>query len=75
MLRLIIRFLFVVGGTLIISPVLGLFWDRIMDTAPWGFFVGVLTGIIVAVIYVVRTIQGRFLLLAPPPPEEMKEKV
>ncbi|NOZ50390.1 MAG: hypothetical protein GXP37_10140 [Chloroflexi bacterium] len=75
MLRLIIRFLFVVGGTLIISPVLGLLWDRIMDTAPWGFFAGVLTGIIVAVIYVVRTIQGRFLLLAPPPPEEMKEKV
>ncbi len=45
-----------------------------MDTAPWGFFASLLIGTIVAVVYVVRTIQGRFLLLAPPPPDEMKEK-
>lgn len=75
MFHLIFRFILVVGATLLISPTLGLIWDRMMGTAPWGFFIGVFAGMFLSIFFVVRTIQGRFLELAPPSPDDMKEKV
>jgi len=59
---------------LLIPPALGLIWDRIMGTAPWGFLSGVILGMFLSIIFIVRTIQGRFLALAPPSPDDMKEK-
>lgn len=70
MIQLILQFLLVVGGILILAPAIGLLFDRVVDTAPWGFFASLFLGTIVAVAYVVRTIQGRYTLLAPPPPDD-----
>ncbi|RME83891.1 MAG: AtpZ/AtpI family protein [Caldilineae bacterium] len=52
---------------------LGLTVDTVLGTAPWGLLGGMVFGMTVALILLFRSIQSRYLALAPPETEEEKE--
>jgi len=69
-----IKLVVFVGLALITPLLLGVTFDILSDSAPLGTLIGMFTGIFVAMIIVIRTIQTRYLTIAPVSEEENEEK-
>jgi F0F1-type ATP synthase assembly protein I len=72
--QLTIKLVILVGLALIIPLLLGVTFDILSGSAPLGTLFGMFTGIFVATIIVIRTIQTRYLTIAPVSEEENEEK-
>ncbi len=62
---LTIKLVILVGLTLFLPLFVGVVFDLFADSAPLGTLFGMLLGIFLATILVIRTIQARYLTLAP----------
>ena len=71
---LTIKLVILVGLTLLLPLFLGVAFDLLADAAPLGTLFGMLSGIFLATILVIRTIQTRYLTLAPVSQPENEEK-
>ncbi len=69
-----IKLAILVGLTLLLPLFLGVVFDILADTAPLGTLFGMLSGIFLATILVIRTIQSRYLTIAPVSEAENEEK-
>jgi len=69
-----IKLVILVGLALITPLLLGVTVDVLSDFAPLGTLFGMFTGIFIATILVVRTIQTRYLTIAPVSDEGNEEK-
>ncbi len=70
----IIKLIILVGLTLLLPLFLGVAFDILADSAPLGTLFGMLSGIFLATILIIRTIQTRYLTLAPVSEAENEEK-
>jgi len=72
--QITIKLVILVGLALIGPLLLGVTFDIVSGSAPLGTLFGMFTGIFVATIIVVRTIQTRYLTIAPVSDEGNEEK-
>lgn len=68
--RSVIRLGGLTGLRLIGPSLVGAIVDRAFGTAPWGFVVGTLAGVLLATYGITSAILNRYALLAPPGSEE-----
>ena len=65
-----------VALALFLPLVLGIFLDKFTGLSPLGLLLGMTVGMLIALIIVLRTIQKRLLILAPPTDaEDAKESL
>lgn len=72
--QLTIKLVILVGLILFLPLLVGVFFDILSDSAPLGTLFGMLSGIFMATIFVYRTIQTRYLTIAPVSKAEDEEK-
>jgi F0F1-type ATP synthase assembly protein I len=72
--QLTIKLVILVGLTLLLPLFVGVAFDIFAESAPLGTLFGMLSGIFLATILVIRTIQSRYLTLAPASEAENDEK-
>ncbi len=72
--HLIIKLTILVGLTLFLPLFLGVVFDILTDSAPLGTLFGMLLGIFLATLLLIRTIQTRYLILAPVSEADNEEK-
>lgn len=72
--HLTIKLVILVGLSLILPLFLGVTFDILSGSAPLGTLFGMFAGIFVATMIVIRTIQTRYLTIAPVSEEENEEK-
>ncbi|HHB90418.1 MAG TPA: hypothetical protein ENK60_03850 [Anaerolineae bacterium] len=73
-MHLAIRLSILVGLALLLPLFVGVVFDILVDSAPLGTLFGMLSGIFLATLLVIRTIQTRYLTLAPVSEAENEEK-
>ncbi len=71
---LAIKLVILVSSALFFPLLIGVSFDLLSDSSPLGTLFGMFAGIFLATIIVVRTIQTRYLTLAPDSEEESNEK-
>jgi len=72
--HLAIKLTILVGLSLLLPLFLGVVFDIVTDSSPLGTLFGMISGIFLATILVIRTIQTRYLTLAPVSEAENEEK-
>jgi len=72
--QLTIKLVILVGLILFFPLLVGVIFDILSDSAPLGTLFGMLSGIFLATILVYRTIQTRYLTIAPVSEAEDEEK-
>jgi len=72
--QLTIKLIILVGLALFAPLLLGVAFDLFSESSPLGTLLGMFTGIFIATIILVRTIQTRYLTIAPLSDEEGGEE-
>jgi len=73
-MRTTVKLVVLVGLALTAPLFLGVILDILSGSAPLGTLFGMFAGIFIATIIVIRTIQTRYLIIAPVSEEENEEK-
>jgi F0F1-type ATP synthase assembly protein I len=71
---LTIKLVVLVGLALLVPLLVGVAFDLFSESSPLGTLFGMFTGIFIATIILVRTIQTRYLTIAPLSDEEGEEE-
>ena len=72
-MRLAARLAGGIAIVLLVPLLIGYAFDAVIGIAPLGLLIGLATGMLFGIVYVIRTIQARFKELAPAESEDVKE--